>query len=508
MSDVGICTLPSLGAEIEMPVIDQTGATGLVDERYFAALRVLHGAGARAETLHGRTHAIVTPLAVSGIDNGWNLLETAHAPVQAGEGALSLLAQRMRDDIVYVGQALAVQDLRLTSLAQHPTAGSGAELYRRAVAPKPIYHYLTSRRGWSHAAGIDAKAQNGPTTGTTPDDAVTTLNLLLATAPAFIALFANSPFENGQRSGLMETRMTLWSRMVSSSRFQADCARVGLPPRWFTSLGEYFAWTFAPGTVMHAVPAGGGGYKGNTTLFEPGDGQMSAIPFLAGGPVQARSVQTGAQATLTPGAGHFEFLQWSNFLDFRLRFAFCAAAPHAAELSAALCEPARFLPLFRDHFSNLYIENRCTGATFADPDLVERAPRGAQASCMIAPLALQAGLTKAASVHGADFCARWSVAQVARLREQAIRHALSPVKSGTEAAGLQAFCAEVLDLAGSYLSGADTEHLRYAEWVLETGLTGAQRAIDHHLRMGKAGDGAAGLEMLSREREVLPPPLI
>ncbi|KPQ06105.1 MAG: hypothetical protein HLUCCA12_11690 [Rhodobacteraceae bacterium HLUCCA12] len=446
-------------------------------------------------------------MAVNGIDNGWNLLETAHAPVAAGQGGLSRMARRMRDDIADVRSALAKLDLRLTSLAQHPTAGSGAALYRRVVAPKPIYQYLTGRRGWNHAAGIDAKAQNGPTTGTNPDEATTVLNLLLATAPAFIALFANSPFENGCRSGQMETRMTLWPRMVSSSRFPADRARVGLPPRWFTSLGEYFTWTFAPDTVMHAVPAGSGSYKGDTALFEPDGGPMNAMRFFAGGPVQGSSVQTGAQTLLTPSADHFVFLQWSNFLDFRIRFAFAPPGPDVADLSAAFADPARFLPLFREHSSNLYIENRCTGASFFDADLATRAPRQAQVSCMIAPLALQAGLTKAARFHGADFCARWPVAKVARLRAQAIRTGIAPRQSGAEADALRAFCAEVLGLARRYLSDKDAEHLSYADWVLDTGLTGAQRAIDQRARMGKAGAGVTGLQRLSREREVLPPPL-
>ncbi|MCO0614910.1 glutamate-cysteine ligase family protein [Lutimaribacter sp. EGI FJ00015] len=509
MTDPKAHPLPSLGVEIEMPVIDDSGATGMVDERYFTALQARRGADARAEVLGARTVAISSPLAVNGVDNGWNLLETAHAPVPAGRGGLTVLARRMRDDMVDVGAALAVQGLRLTSLAQHPTAGCGAELYRRAVAPKPVYDYLTARRGWTHAAGIDAKAQNGPTTGAQPDGAVTALNLMLAAAPAFIALFANSPFENGRRSGFMETRMTLWPRMVASSRFPSDGARVGLPPRWFTSLGDYFAWTFAPGTVMQAVPAGSGSYKGSTALFEPGDGRMNAMRFLSGGPVTSRAVEAGKRILITPTAAHFEFLQWSNFLDFRLRFAFAPPGPRAEQISTALADPVRFLPLFRDHASNLYIENRCAGATFADADLAARAPHAVQASCMIAPLALQAGLMAAAPLEGAAFCARWPVARVARLRTQAIRAGLTPDPSGDRsglATTLRAFCREVLDLARVNLPTADQGHLAYADWVLDTGLTGAQRAIDHRAELGRAGEGAAGLQRLARAREAVPPP--
>ncbi len=490
-----------------MPVIDAQGDTGFVDDRYFAALQRLRGEDACAHTLGGRMVALSSPLGVNGIDNGWNLLETALAPVAAGHGGLAMLQRRMRDDIASVSAALQAQGLRLTSLAQHPTAGCGAQLYRRAVAPKPVYAYLTARRGWTHAAGIDAKAQNGPTTGTTPESAVQALNLLLTAAPVFIALFANSPFENGRRSGLMETRMTLWPRMVTSSRFPADRARVGLPPRRFASMGDYFAWTFARGTVMQAIPSGIGDYKGATALFEPGDGRMNARTFFAGGPVIGRSVQTGEPATITPSAAHFAFLQWSNFLDFRLRFDFFHPGPGVAELAAAFTEPSRFLPLFRDHASNLYIENRCAGASFADADLIDRAPRAAQASCMIAPLALQAGLVAAAPAHGGEFCARWPLARIARLRAEAIRNALSPASGSQAAHALRVLCREVLGLARNHLPEADRDHLAYADWVLETGLTGAQRALEHRDRLGRLAFGAAGLRRLARAREALPPPL-
>lgn len=493
--------LPSLGVELEMPVIDDTGATGLVDGRYFSALKTRRGGDGQTETLGGHSVAVVSPLAVNGIDNGWNLLETAHAPVPAGRDGLTLLARRIRADMADVTAALATQGLRVTSLAQHPTAGCTPALYRKLVAPKPIYTYLTERRGWNHAVGIDAKAQNGPTTGTRPEKAVAELNMLLAAAPAFIALFANSPFENGRPSGFMETRMTLWPRMVATSNVTADHARVGVPSGWFMSLGEYFSWTFAPGTVMHAVPHDSGSYKGGTTLFEPGNGRMNAAAFFDAAQVQGRAVHNGTYAMISPGPAHFEFLQWSNFLDFRLRFDFAPPGPNARDLARALSNPSEFLPLFRAHVCNMYIENRCCGATFVDADLAARAPRPVQASCMIAPSALQAGLVMAAHDHAVSFGVRWPLETVKRLRWQAIRDGLPG--PGSE---LHNFCSEVLALARRYLPPDDRHHLAYPAWVLETGATGARRAIDQRAGMGAAGAGVTGLQRLARARDAVPPP--
>lgn len=495
--------LPSLGAELEMVVIDGAGASGLIDDNYFLALQELLGGAAKARTewMKGRIVAVQSAIGVNGIDNGFNLLETAHAPIPAGTGGLDRLDVQMRTDLGRVLEALDAQGLHLTSLAQHPTAGTGPGQYARAVAPKPVYDYLNRIRGWTHSAGIDAKAQNSPTTGVDLDNCIPALNLLLAASPAFIALFANSPFEAGRHSGLMETRMTLWARVVESSRFPADRERVGLPPQWFASLGDYFAWTFAPGTVMQAIPAASGSYKGHTALFVAGDGRMNAGDFFRGGPVPGREVQSGELQQIVPGAAHFEFLQWSNFLDTRIRFALGHPGPSQTELAAAFAEPSLFTRLFRDHAANLYLENRCAGATFFDAGLAEHAPLPAQASCVIAPSAMQAGLVVAAGAHGARFCHRWPVERVRSLRERAIRDALSG--NDTE---LRDFCAEVLDLARIHLPETERRHLAYAEWVLETGLTGAQRALDHRSKLRSSGRGADGLKRLARARAVLPTP--
>lgn len=489
--------LPSLGAELEMVVIDETGASACISAGYFAALEAIRRpyGNTRLERIGDVTVALHSDIGVNGIDNGFNLLETAHAPVPAGRNGLAQLAQAMQRDLSDVVQALATQGLALTSLAQHPTAGTGPAQYARAVAPKSIYQYLTTLRGWSHAAGIDAKAQNGPTTGVSVDNAIPALNLLLATSPAFIALFANSPFEDGRPSGLMETRMTLWPRMVATSRVRADRERTGLPPKWFTSLDDYFAWTFAPGTVMHAIPPDQGSYKGGAAFFVAGDGKMNAGDFFRGGPVNGRAVGTGESAILAPSAAHFEFLQWSNFLDFRLRFAFGKPGPTPAELACALGPGGGFDALFRDHATNLYLENRCSGATFPDADLTDTADAPVLQSCMIAASALQAGLV-AATVSGGgaeDFLRRWPLKTIRGLREQAIRLPLCAPENRV----LMALCTEALELARRHLPDADQPCLAYADWVLATGRTGAQRALDHWERLGKPP-----LDDLARARQV------
>ena len=70
--------------------------------------------------------------------------------------------------------------------------------------------------------GIDAKAQNSPCTSVDVTQAARALNVVLALAPASIAIFANSPLENGRATGLKENRLTVWDRMFRHSRYAGD----------------------------------------------------------------------------------------------------------------------------------------------------------------------------------------------------------------------------------------------------------------------------------------------
>ncbi len=475
--------LPSLGAELEMAVIDRTGASACVGDGYFlalAALRRAHGPVALTRQ-GGAIIGLSSGIGVNGIDNGFNLLETAHAPVPPATDGLSVLARRMAADLDDVLAALATQGLTLTALAQHPTAGIAPGDYARRVAPKSIYRYLNDQRGWHHAVGIDAKAQNGPTTEVSPDHAIAALNLLLTASPVFIALFANSPFEGGAPTGLMDTRMTLWPRMVAGSRVAADRARCGLPPRLFRSIGDYWAWTFGPGSVAQAMPLASGDYKGDSDLWVVGDGRLSVPQLFRQPGVPARRLGDGRPGRLVPTAAHFAYLQWSNFLDFRLRFVFADPPPERQEIAAAFDEPGLFDGLFASRLSNLYIENRCAGATFPDAALRASAGDDLAGGAMIAPAALQAGLVSAARRDQAAFLARWPLSRIRLLREHAIRHALGRPGARSpdagSAAALQALCDEVLDLSEHHLLPAGRPALRYARWVRQTGLTGAYRAL-------------------------------
>jgi len=164
------------------------------------AVKRVRRESARIKVAHdGRDIAVTSALGCTSLDNAFNNVESSIGPV--GAGGLKALDAWIRAELEAVQTALAAEDAMVLNFSEHPALAITEEIYRRIRAPKAIYDYWVKYRRWDHKVGIDAKAQNSPCTGVVVGDAVLALNIVLAASPAFIALFANSPFENGQYAG-------------------------------------------------------------------------------------------------------------------------------------------------------------------------------------------------------------------------------------------------------------------------------------------------------------------
>src|SRR5699024_2644217 len=153
--------------------------------------------------------------------------------------------------------------------------------------------------GWHHWEGIDAKAQNGANTSVPIADAVPALNAAIALAPASIALFANSPLESGEPSGLLETRMTLWERMFGPARFAGDLHLSRYPVRPFRNMADFFTWMNGPGTVSRGLPlALSRNYKTVVTVVL--DHHPSLLEFLHQPQWPGRRMDNGEAVMLAP----------------------------------------------------------------------------------------------------------------------------------------------------------------------------------------------------------------
>lgn len=445
--------------------------------------------------LEGRCVAVLGPDAEYGLDNGFNLLETATRPVRRSEGGLLTLAGMVQAGLQQTLQALQADEAGVLNASQHPDCPRDMDWYRNVRVPRPIYRELVGYRRWHHWAGIDAKAQNGANVQVRVGDAVRALNVMLGLAAAHVALFANSPLESGRETGLKETRLTVWPRVFRDSRFSGDAMLARCPPRPFVDLGDYFRWMFRPGTVSRSLPMGRRhDYKSAPTVLLDGDPSLSA--FLPSRSWSGRRTDTGEQVELVPETGHFEYSQIAQFMDARLRYRLHTLPP-LAELLAAWRRRGGLEALFEAHGAEIYVEGRCPGAGFADAVLLREAGAAVAHSMVMSPIALQWGLLQRLD-DAERLMARWRWPQLMALRERAVRFALDD----PEVAQLSR---AVLEIALDGLQPAERPLLDYAAYVLASGRTAADRMLESWCAVPAADAGARLAHVARRHMAVTLP---
>lgn len=462
---------PRLGLEMEMVTAhSRTGASQPVSAYFSALLRIkeARGLACTRQRIGRRDVGVRTPAADCGLDNGYNLLETALAPVHGGKGGLDRLAAQAFQELADTLEALEADDALILNASQHPCCGRDAAWYGKVCVPRPIYRELREHRGWHHWEGIDAKAQNGANTSVPVERAVRALNAAIALAPASIALFANSPLESGMHAGCKEQRMTLWPRVFGPARFAGDLKLCTYPARPFTGLGDFFHWMFGPGTVTRGLPLEHSyDYKSVPTVLL--DGDPCLLQFLQAERWPGKRLDDGRKAWLKPHARHFEYSQIGQFLDARLRYRL-ADPPPLGELLRAWRSDGGLEALFEACGAQVYIEARAPGAGYADACLLQEGGVEAARSMLLAPTALQAGLIN--NLDAAWGLVRdWGWDALGALRQPAMR-------AGLDDGRVRALCADVLAVARAGLDAQDAPWLAYADFVLDSGRAAADRLLD------------------------------
>ena len=476
----------TLGLEMEMVVARRESGTSHPVVGYFDALAAIKAARGEAPDLvriDGKAVGVSVAAGESGLDNGFNLLETALAPVSEEEGGLAELARRVGRELADASAALHGEDAVILNASEHPQCTLDPAWYASVHVPRPIYRELVGHREWLHRVGIDAKAQNSPCTSVDVSQAARALNVVLALAPASIAIFANSPLENGRVTGLKENRLTVWDRMFRHSRFAGDHYLQRLPERPFVDLGDYFRWMFAPGTVSRCLPlAVDEGYKSATGVYLHGSPSLSA--FLASEGWSGLRTDTGEVVTITPQGSHFEYSQFAHFLDARWRYRL-AAPPTLDALRSAWRQPGGIEDLFARLGASGYIEGRAPGAGFADGQLLQEAGPAVAATLVMAPSALQLGLMRNLS-QAEDLLRAWGWLRLRAMRADAIRDALHDP-------AVRALADEVLAVAAGGLAPAERDWLAYARYAIDTRSTGADRLLQLWRQHGDDSDRLAAI---------------
>ncbi|MDR0674384.1 MAG: hypothetical protein LBF93_12230 [Zoogloeaceae bacterium] len=473
----------TLGLELEMGVVDKkNGESRCVTDAYFARLADIkrqRGEDVERETLEdpdsrtARTVNLSSPLGDSGLDNGFNLLETSFSPVREDEGGLDVLAARVHQELRDVLAALAADGLTLLNASEHPAHAPDLAWYRQAKVPRPIYRDWLEYRQWQHFIGMDAKAQNGPCVSIDIHHAARALNVTLALAPAFIALFANSPLAAGKETGLKEHRLTLWEAMFAKARFPGDLRLCRLPARPFEELGDYFRWMFGAGTVSQAMPLASDGrpeakkgYKSAPAFFLEGDPALET--FLHSASWAGWRGDRSRLVDILPHSAHFVHAQFAHFLDARWRYTL-DTLPDLGALLAAWQEPGGIEDLFSRHGVKGYIEVRAPGSVLPDFSLMEEAGPAVAATTPLSAAALQLGLLRNLARAEALVQSRgWN--NLRALRPRAIQFALEDDE-------VAALAADTLAVARAGLDAKEARWLAYADYALKTRRTAADRML-------------------------------
>lgn len=479
-------TIHTYGAEIEKALAQQHGQEPhCITADFF--LRIAAVMSSRGHSVKIK-HSDIRPDVVLGVhdysfgeiglDNGYNLQETATRVVETRTVASGLreLQVLLTEDLSLVQAAAAAEQATVINMSIHPFGRTTPAVYRKYVAPKSIYRYL-HRRGWDHAAGIDAKAQNSPSTGVRPQDAARAATVMIGSGAAVIGVFANSPFAAGAVSGYRETRLAMWDRMMKNALSPGDRKTAAFPEAPFLTLRDYFVWMFGPGTHHHFVVSSGGSYKSFADSAVLIKQNPSTLEYLGMSRAEGEFLHSGAPATVIPHLRDLETVQFAQFTGARVRFGFNHDRVTTRDFLSCLNKNL-LEELFADGAAAFtYIEGRDAGANFPDAEL-RSIDRSVAESTYISPSALQAGLlNNLEEAHRYISSFPWQ--QLGVLREQSMRHGL---EGSAGSLTVYAFTKEIIAIARRGLPRSAHGMLRYPEYVLETRQNGADRALAAYAR--------------------------
>jgi len=468
--------IKSYGIEMELPVASLKDGSSAGAKDFITDLAV-HWASDNPEI---STLSCKNGMIVAGFDNAYNNIEFSAGPVfhtdgGGGLGALNRLSIKALWDISIL---LSKRGLGLINFSEHPAFACTQREYAKFCLPRPIYDYWNHGRNWHHVCGIDAKAQTSPCTGVSPCNVLTALNIIMGFSPAFIALYANSPFENGRVSGFHANRLNMWRRMFHQTAYDGDNRVRRFPDKPFISLYDYFEWMLGAGTVMHAVQLMPDHFKEDRDLYVI-EGRPSLFEFLLKDNWAAKAFSTGETRRIAPRPFHFEYHQFAQFSDARIRFSL--QDMDIKELRDAVQSgDVGFDNYFTDHAAYTYIEGRVPCTNLPDRYVLSKEDKKIQDSVTISSSAMQAGLlTNHEKALELIRSTGWKA--IKRYRYEAIRDGLTKEVAG--------FVENALNIAEEGLASADKWMLSFPQDTLKSGMNAAARALKEY----KEGVSITGL---------------
>lgn len=502
---MNIQATPSYGMEMEKVFSTFEGEPWAVGDDYFLDIVAANQArGFEAKPKY--TGETMVGASVEGgeesLDNSFLLGESSTVPVHNEDGGLNALNDLITQQLGDVQHALARNGATVINMANHPLLKIDQPTYDAHVAPKLVYNYLKNVRGWNHMAGINAKAQNSPSVGVHPETAIGALNATLGIGGALIALYGNSPFEQGMVARHKESRLSVWEDMFGMATFARDQRMHVMPEQPFDDFKEYFEWMFPKDSGMFFVVTS---MDGSPPKSEKGDVALAVVEehpnlleYLQKDQWSARDFETGTEMTVIPSMEHLAHHQFTHFAGARIRYGFNGDEFDVDQFNQAMARGGKAVDdLMSQHLDYAYIEGRDPGATFADAQLIDTAGEEVAESALISAAAIHAGLIRNADA-AQQLIDRYGWDTLRGLREDAITNGMQARYNGVEVSTL---CEDVLEIAATGLSTDEQWMLRYPEHVLSTNQNGAERALKRYDEL--SGSAIERIRQIACERAVI-----
>ncbi len=452
------------GAELEKPfayVAD--GSPFAVTDSYFQRLHELKTAvGTAPELVHAgdRTVAVLDSLGTEGLESSFVLGESSLNPVASNQGGLQGLYERITTSQSQVVSVLAEQGGGILNMSNNPLIKRNKQNIEAFGIPKPN-SIARNVRNWRFGATINACAQNSPSTSVEVYKAAEAANVIIGLGSAFIALYANSPFNEGRPTSWQENRMDLWPTYFADATLPADRKLHYPPPVPFNNLRDYFQWMFRSETSVFSMKYTVAGNPSLLEFFEMEEWDAEAYPG-------------GESLRIKPTMGHLATHQLMQFSGARVRFGLAEGLAESGvdDFLGAMAGRHDEVEAYMDSVIDyMYIEARDPGANFPDRALAEEDSTAAR-SMLISPAALQAGLLN-------------NIAEASALLEQYDWSTLMDARKGAAISGLDAtvgnhtvrdVCRQIIEVAGRGIATDEQWMLAYPQYVVETGKNGAVRA--------------------------------
>lgn len=497
--------IPTYGLELEKVFTTHDGTPYPVGDTYFMRLNDYKkecGEDAELKRIGGVIVEVSYKDGVESLDNSFLLGESSTRPVTTSEGGLFKLAEIVDEQVKSVTTALEEENASILNMSNHPLTEITQEVYEKYVVPKPVYEYMRNVRGWNHRIGINAKAQNSPSTGVSIENASEALNSVIGLGAVFVALYGNSPFAEGKISSHKESRLLMWDEMFSRSPFPCDYNLSKMPEKPFDGLSDYFNWMFGDKTSMYFIVTGDDGRppkneKGNAR-FTRVNGDPSMLHFMQADDWEGTDTKTGEKVKVIPHVGHFVMNQFAHFSAARIRYGLHKNIDIDPKLISSVIRAGNTETekLFKEITDYVYIEGRDPGANFPDSELRDVDNNMAN-TVLMSPSALQAGIIS--NIRKSSQLWRkvgWD--NLKGLREAAIKYGMQAEYNGHKVYDV---ASEMIEIAAEGLDEKEQYLLAYPSYVLSTKSNGAERALT---RFGQLhGSEFDRIKQITKERIIV-----